>query len=163
MYRVSTSPFRVFPGFHPTFIRRLNVMLLIPFRLLMLVAHFTALICVSLGSEEMIMEASLGPEYTQEDYLYFRRSTDACLAASFLFLFFDCWGVVTARTLRSGFTNTINGCLHAAAAVLLIVAWNATMHVTRIWQIFYVFSTISTGLEIIALCVSYRSGMDNFY
>ncbi|ORC90947.1 uncharacterized protein TM35_000073710 [Trypanosoma theileri] len=163
MYRVYASKVRVIPGFHPTFIRRLNVMFIIPFRLLMLVAHFTALICASLGSDEMILEASLGPEYTKDEYLYFRRSTDACLAASFLFLFFDCWGIVTARTLRSGLMNTINGCLHAAAAVLLIVAWNATMHVTRIWQIFYIFSIIPTGLEVIALCISYNNGMDNFY
>ncbi|KEG11502.1 hypothetical protein DQ04_02561090 [Trypanosoma grayi] len=163
MYRVSASPRRVLCGYHSTFLRRCNVALLVPFRLLMMVVHFTALICAADGSDAMIRNASLLPGYGEDDYIFFRRAADACLAGSFIFLFFNSWGVFTARTLRWGLMNVVHGCCHATAAVLLIVAWSVTAHVARLWHVFFIFSIIPTGLEVIALCESYSRGMDNFF
>ncbi|KAF8286226.1 hypothetical protein TcG_00385 [Trypanosoma cruzi] len=163
MYRVPASPQRLLCGFGLTFLCRSNVSLLIPFRLLMMVVHFTALVCVSDGSDAMIRGASLPSNYMESEYRFLRRATDGFLAGSFLCLFFNVWGVVTARTLRSGLLNIMHGCFHAAAAVLLIVAWQMQERAERIWHVFYIFSVIPTGLEAIALCESYCRGTDNFF
>ncbi|RNF17421.1 uncharacterized protein Tco025E_04838 [Trypanosoma conorhini] len=163
MYRVYTSPQRLLCGYNLTFLRRSNLSLLIPFRLFMMVVYFTALVCAANGSDAMIRGGSLAPGYSEDEYRFLRRATDGCLAGSFLCLFFNSWGVVTARTLRSGLMNLTHGCCHAAAAVLLIVAWHLGAGAERIWHVFYIFGIIPTGLEAIALLESYSRGTDNFF
>ncbi|RNF12781.1 hypothetical protein TraAM80_00136 [Trypanosoma rangeli] len=163
MYRVYASPQRLLCGCNLTLLRRFNLSLLAPLRLFMMVVYFTALVCAADGSDAMIRDGSLARGYTDSDYRFLRRTTDGCLAGSFICLFFNCWGVVTARTLRSGLMNIIHSCCHATAAVLLITAWHQGAGAEHIWHIFYIFGIIPTGLEVAALVESYCRGMDNFF
>lgn len=146
----------------PTQLRRANESFLIPFRLLMWVVHFTALILASRGSRRMIVESSLARGYRQDDHAFLRLATDMCLAASFFCLFFNAIGIVTGRTLRFGLSNFFQGGCDGAAAVLLIVAWHAVAHVARVWHVFYIFSIIPTGFEMCTLLLSYRRGVDSY-
>lgn len=111
----------------------------------------------------MIRVSSLARGYAEEDYVFLRQVTNLCLATSFLCLFFNLWGVLTSRTLRFGVDNWFQGSCHGAAAVLLIVSWQATAHVARIWQMFCIFSIIPTGIEAITLAHSYWRGMEFFW
>ncbi|KAL7708343.1 hypothetical protein N2W54_003935 [Lotmaria passim] len=146
----------------PLICRNVNQLLLVPFRLAAWWIHFSALLCATRGSEHMILTSSLASGYAEADYLFLRQVTNLCLAASFLCLFFNAWGVVTSRTLRFGVDNWFQGSCHATAAVLLIVSWQATAHVARIWHVFYIFSIIPTGIEAITLAHSYWKGLE-FY
>lgn len=142
--------------------RNINALLLVPFRLAAWWIHFSTLLCVTRGSEHMILTSSLAQGYAAADYVFLRHATDLCLAASFICLFFNAWGIVTSRTLRFGVDNWFQGCCHATAAVLLIVSWQATAHVARIWHVFYIFSIIPTGIEAIALAHSYWRGLEYY-
>lgn len=144
----------------PTLHRRLNAVLLVPFRVFMWTVHFTCLILATQASEDMIRISSLARGYRESDYRLLRSSTDLCLATSFLCLFFTLFGVVSGRTLRYGLANFFQGGCHGAAAVLLVVSWQAVAHVARLWHIFYVFSIIPTGLELVTLWVSFVRGAD---
>lgn len=144
----------------PTFPRRVNVALLVPFRLLMWVVHFTCLVLAARASDAMIVTSSLAPGYTQSDYSLLRRTTDLCLAAAFVCLFFNSYGIVSGRTLRFGLSNVLQGACDCAASVLLIVSWQADAHVARIWHVFYVFSIIPTAFELFALLWSFHRGVD---
>ncbi|KAG5472344.1 hypothetical protein LSCM1_03743 [Leishmania martiniquensis] len=146
----------------PLIFRNWNELVLVPYRLAMWCVHFSALICVARGSDRMIRVSSLPCDYAEADYLFLRQITSLCLAVSFLCLFFNLWGVVTARTLRFGADNWLQGSCHGAAAVLLILSWQATAHVACVWHVFYFFSMIPTGIEAIALAHSYWRGADFF-
>lgn len=146
----------------PLLCRNINQLALIPYRLAMWCVHFSALITAARGSDVMIRVSSLARGYAEADYLFLRQVTNLCLAVSFLCLFFNLWGVLSSRTLRFGVDNLFQGSCHGAAAVLLIVSWQATAHVARIWQVFYIFSIIPTGIEAIVLARSYWLGLDFF-
>ncbi|CAG9578314.1 conserved hypothetical protein [Leishmania major strain Friedlin] len=147
----------------PLIFRNWNRLVLVPYRLAMWCVHFSTLICVTRGSDRMIRVSSLARGYAEEDYVFLRQVTNLCLATSFLCLFFNLWGVLTSRTLRFGVDNWFQGSCHGAAAVLLIVSWQATAHVARIWQMFCIFSIIPTGIEAITLAHSYWRGMEFFW
>lgn len=152
---------RVFTSF-PTFTYRFNEAVLAPFRLFTWWVHFTALTCAAAGSNQMIIESSLAEGYRQSDYRFLRQVTDLCLAVSFLCIFFNLWGILTGRTLRSGLANGLQGICHAVAGVLLIAVWHRKSHVARIWHVFYIFGIIPTFFEAIALFYSYWKGLDAY-
>ncbi|CCW61677.1 unnamed protein product [Phytomonas sp. EM1] len=160
VHYVERRPYRRICGVFPTLFLNLNGIFLIPFRITMWVVHFTALICVSRGSKRMIIESSLPDEYLHADYVFLCNATNLCLATSFLCLFFNMWGIVTGRTLRYGLDNFFQGACDGAAGVLLILAWRFTAHVARLWHVFYFFTIIPTGFELLVLLNSYIKGID---
>lgn len=160
IYYVPVRSYRRARWISPTFFRRFNESVLVPYRLVMWAAHLTALICAAQGSDTMIRQSSLARGYKEEDYVFLRQTAQLCLAASFLCLVVNLWGVFTGRTLRLSLSNVVQGTCDGAAAVLLIVAWNATAHIARLWHVFYIFSIIPTGLELLILAYSYRTGLD---
>lgn len=129
----------------------------------MLVAHFAAIICIAQGSDDMIRLASLKEHNRESDYKYMRHATDLCLAASFCCLLVNLWGIVTARSLRYGLMNIIQGAGDAVSTVLLVIFWQANTHVARVWHVFYIFSLVPTICELAVLTYSYRRGIDVFY
>ncbi|KAG5498631.1 hypothetical protein JKF63_02917 [Porcisia hertigi] len=143
--------------------RNWNALVLVPYRLAMWCVHLSLLLCVTRGSDHMIKVSSLARGYAEAEYRYLRQVTNLCIAASFLCLFFNLWGVLTSRTLRFGVDNWFQGTCHGTAALLLILSWQATAHVERIWQVFYIFSIIPTGIEAIVLGHSYWAGLELFW
>ncbi|KAG5473112.1 hypothetical protein CUR178_03030 [Leishmania enriettii] len=142
--------------------RNWNELVLVPYRLAMWCVHLSTLLCVARGSDRMIRVSSLPCDYADADYVFLRQITNLCLATSFLCLFFSLWGVLTGRTLRFGVDNWFQGSCHGAAGVLLILSWQATAHVARVWHVFYFLSIIPTSIEAIALAYSYWKGLEFF-
>lgn len=139
---------------------RPNESLLVPWRLASFILHATALLCVADCRHTLIVESSLLPLYTSDDYEYFARSAQAAVALTVICLAVCVVGIASSRTLRLPGVNLLHCLCHTAAGISLIMIWYRTSHVHRLWHVFYVFSIIPAVAELIAVMFSLGRGGD---
>lgn len=153
---------RLVSGRRVTAFVRANETILIPWRLCAVILHLAAIICVADYRATLIVQASLLPGYSPADYDHFMVSANAAIGLSIACLFVCTSGLFTGRTLRMSGMNFVHCVCHSVAGALLIVVWHYTLHVARLWHVFYFFSIPPTVCEVIAFCFSAWKGYDSW-
>jgi hypothetical protein len=139
---------------------RPNEFLLVRWRLAAFILHCTALLCVADYRHSLIVEGSLLPGFSEDDYNHFNSSAQAAVAMTIICLAICVIGVGNARTLRVTGVNLLHALCHTSGGVLLMLVWYYTSHVDRIWHVFYFFSVIPASVEVLAVALSIWRGFD---
>lgn len=153
---------RLVSGRRITAFVRVNEYVLIPWRLCAVVFHLAAIICVADYRSTLITTASLRPGYSQEDFDHFMISANAAVGLTVACVILCSTGLFTGRTLRMAGMNFCHCVCHSVGACLLIVVWHYTLHVTRLWHVFFFFSIPPTILELTGFCFSVWKGYDSW-
>lgn len=143
---------------YPTFLRRTNEMLLIPWRTSAIALHIAGLITLADYRKQLIVVSSLGPEYEQSDYDYMLRIANGAIAASVLCLALTTLGFLSGRSIQIPFTNLIHAICHTAAGVLFMCIWAYDAHVMRMWHVWYFFGLVPAVVEVAVVGASVFRG-----
>lgn len=143
---------------YPTIFSRVND-ILINWRLLALSLHLMALVVIGNAKPQLIVASALPDPYTQDDFDAVDRSTQLALACSLGSLFICSMGFFTGRTTTNEPLNVVHASCHTIAGVMLVVVWDWSAHVARVWHIWYFFGLLPSVLEIVVFLSSRSRGL----
>ena len=144
---------------YPTVLSKPNELVLIPWRLAALSLHICGLITCGHYRDKLITKSSLAEDYEQSDYDLLYNSSNWALAATIICFFIVSAGFFSGRSTSNEALNLIHAAIHTAGGTLLMCTWYYDGHIVRLWHVWYFFSLIPAGLEMIVNLLSRSQGL----
>jgi hypothetical protein len=129
---------------------RWNETLLVPWKMLGLAVHITALLTVT-RYRDTLLSLVVPDDAADSDKRIETNSFNFALALTYIAVIVSAFALVTARTIRFGSINFLSALGHSVSGMLLMAVWLNDAHWARIWHVFFVFTMVPGLVELIAV------------
>mmetsp|Transcript_34738 Transcript_34738/g.107278 ORF Transcript_34738/g.107278 Transcript_34738/m.107278 type:complete len:162 (-) Transcript_34738:115-600(-) len=129
---------------------RLNETLLVPWKMLALAVHATALFTVT-DYRDQLVDLAVFENASESDRRLERDSMNFALALTYIAVIVSTFALVSARTISFGSVNFLSAVGHSVSGILLLLVWLNDAHWARIWHVFFVFTMVPGIVELAAV------------